>query len=249
MGILRKLKHRMVKATKLTALEEKKKNNKARIKKTNILLLSVAIMFGVSWLPLNIINIVNDIFNPDDGPEYRTFFAICHMIGMSSACSNPLLYGWLNDNFRKEFVDILSTCTPGSLFVGRTFTIRTGHPTNATGMDITEAEGAVLTAAPTAVSIHNLNNIGKMNKEKGGNNNNSCSNSPNSNNSNSKSPIGKRAGSTTLSHSSINHHHKGHNVTMVTDDVVTVTTLPITNSVGISSNAPRKVLLEVHSRS
>lgn len=24
-----------------------------------------------------------------------------------SACSNPLLYGWLNDNFRKEFKEIL----------------------------------------------------------------------------------------------------------------------------------------------
>ena len=28
------------------------------------------------------------------------------MLGMSSACSNPVLYGWLNDNFRKEFVEI-----------------------------------------------------------------------------------------------------------------------------------------------
>lgn len=28
-------------------------------------------------------------------------------IGMSSACSNPMLYGWLNDNFRKEFNEIL----------------------------------------------------------------------------------------------------------------------------------------------
>lgn len=26
---------------------------------------------------------------------------------MSSACSNPMLYGWLNDNFRKEFNEIL----------------------------------------------------------------------------------------------------------------------------------------------
>ena len=266
MGILRKLKHRMVKATKLTALEEKKKHNKARIKKTNILLLSVAIMFGVSWLPLNIINIVVDIFNPIDGPEYRTVFAICHMIGMSSACSNPLLYGWLNDNFRKEFVDILSTCTPASFFIGRTFTIRTAHATNATGMDITEAEAAVLTAA-APISIHNnLNHAGKNNKvnitcasknsnsstgskhsnnnNNNNNNNNSGSSSPNNNSVTSKGAIGGH----TLAHSTINHH-KSHSVTIVADDVVTVTTLPITDSVAVSSNPPRKVLLEVHSRS
>lgn len=34
-------------------------------------------------------------------------YAICHMMGMSSACSNPILYGCLNENFWKEFKDIL----------------------------------------------------------------------------------------------------------------------------------------------
>jgi hypothetical protein len=29
-----------------------------------------------------------------------TFF-ICHMFGISCACSNPVLYGFLNDNFAK----------------------------------------------------------------------------------------------------------------------------------------------------
>ena len=30
-------------------------------------------------------------------------FMICHIIGVSSACTNPILYGFLNDNFVKEF--------------------------------------------------------------------------------------------------------------------------------------------------
>lgn len=113
MGILRKLKHRMVRATKATQLDDKKRRDKQRIRKTNLLLFSVAIIFGLSWLPLNILNIVADmIVIPISDSKFRIFFAICHMIGMSSACSNPLLYGWLNDNFRKEFVDIFSTCNP-----------------------------------------------------------------------------------------------------------------------------------------
>lgn len=29
---------------------------------------------------------------------------------MSSACSNPLLYGWLNENFKKEFRQLFSQC-------------------------------------------------------------------------------------------------------------------------------------------
>jgi hypothetical protein len=34
-------------------------------------------------------------------------FMICHMIGVSSACTNPILYGFLNNNFVKEFNRIL----------------------------------------------------------------------------------------------------------------------------------------------
>ena len=30
-------------------------------------------------------------------------YATCHLFGMSSACANPFLYGWFNDNFRGEF--------------------------------------------------------------------------------------------------------------------------------------------------
>ncbi len=33
-------------------------------------------------------------------------YSICHTIGMSSACFNPFLYAFLNENFRKEFVAI-----------------------------------------------------------------------------------------------------------------------------------------------
>ena len=36
-----------------------------------------------------------------------TFF---HMLGMSSACTNPFLYGFLNDNFLKEFKTFFHAC-------------------------------------------------------------------------------------------------------------------------------------------
>jgi hypothetical protein len=37
-------------------------------------------------------------------------FPICHMLVLCSACFNPLLYGWLNDNFRREFIKVLCSC-------------------------------------------------------------------------------------------------------------------------------------------
>jgi neuropeptide Y receptor len=33
-----------------------------------------------------------------------TVYAICHLAGMSSACLNPVFYGWLNHNLRAELV-------------------------------------------------------------------------------------------------------------------------------------------------
>jgi len=37
-------------------------------------------------------------------------FPVCHLLVLCSACVNPLLYGWLNDNFRREFVKVLCSC-------------------------------------------------------------------------------------------------------------------------------------------
>lgn len=36
----------------------------------------------------------------------RICFALVHLIGMSSAFSNPILYGWFNEAFRAEFQNI-----------------------------------------------------------------------------------------------------------------------------------------------
>jgi len=41
----------------------------------------------------------------------RLAVPICHLLVLGSACFNPLLYGWLNDNFRREFVKALCCCS------------------------------------------------------------------------------------------------------------------------------------------
>ena len=60
--------------------------------------------FG-AFLYSNVVVDTFDLFGGDTEPMLITY-AVCHMTGMSSACANPLLYGWLNDNFRKEFREI-----------------------------------------------------------------------------------------------------------------------------------------------
>ncbi|KAF4528607.1 hypothetical protein B566_EDAN009211 [Ephemera danica] len=115
--ICRKLHYRYVRSNagaRSSCKEKSRKKDDKRMRRTNSLLVSIALIFCISWLPLNIYNLVVDFYNPfgADRQSMMVVYAICHMIGMSSACSNPLLYGWLNDNFRKEFKEILATFCP-----------------------------------------------------------------------------------------------------------------------------------------
>lgn len=111
--ICHRLEYRMVTHVSSTKDQRRREIETRRTRRTNQLLIAVAAVFALSWLPLNIFNMIMFYFAPsssalgiESGQQY-TIFAVCYMMAMSSACSNPLLYGWLNDNFRKEFNDIL----------------------------------------------------------------------------------------------------------------------------------------------
>lgn len=95
-------------------LRDRKLQRSRRMRRTNCLLISIAVIFGISWLPLNLYNLLTDISMSKSSTSTLEVmkYAVCHMIGMSSACSNPLLYGYLNDNFRKEFKEILCRDAP-----------------------------------------------------------------------------------------------------------------------------------------
>ncbi|MBN3295917.1 prolactin-releasing peptide receptor-like [Amia ocellicauda] len=77
--------------------------DKARKKRTFCLLVIVVVVFGISWLPLHIFNIIRDI-NIDRISKY--YFNLvqlsCHWFAMSSVCYNPFIYAWLHDSFRTE---------------------------------------------------------------------------------------------------------------------------------------------------
>lgn len=115
--ICNKLRYRMVAqngpTTASTSFQRKKNERRSRRKrKTNLLLAGIALVFALSWLPLNVFNLLIDFKG-----EYFTgrmniklAYAICHMLVLCSGCFNPVLYGWLNENFRAEFVKVL--CCP-----------------------------------------------------------------------------------------------------------------------------------------
>jgi hypothetical protein len=77
-----------------------------RKKRTNRMLIAMVVIFAICWLPLNIVHMVAE-FHRSDLIHYKVLFLSTHVIAMSSTIYNPFLYSWLNDNFRKEFQQII----------------------------------------------------------------------------------------------------------------------------------------------
>ncbi|XP_061841711.1 neuropeptide Y receptor Y8b isoform X2 [Nerophis lumbriciformis] len=87
---------------------ERKTKGSTRI---NILLTAIVVAFALSWLPLNIFNTVFD-WNHEAIPScgHDIIFSFCHLVAMASTCINPVIYGFLNNNFQKQLKSTLLHC-------------------------------------------------------------------------------------------------------------------------------------------
>ncbi|KAL7827380.1 hypothetical protein SRHO_G00330980 [Serrasalmus rhombeus] len=79
-------------------------------KRINVMLASIVAVFALCWLPLIVFNTVFD-WNHEAMPVcYNTVFSLCHLTAMASTCVNPIIYGFLNNNFQKELKSLLYQC-------------------------------------------------------------------------------------------------------------------------------------------
>lgn len=96
-----------------TKNSRKEEADRERKRRTNRMLIAMVVIFLISWLPLNAINIINDFYIPTGTwAYYYLCFFMVHSLAMSSTCYNPFLYAWLNENFRKEFKQVLPCFDP-----------------------------------------------------------------------------------------------------------------------------------------
>uniref|UniRef100_A0A336MPB5 CSON002069 protein n=1 Tax=Culicoides sonorensis TaxID=179676 RepID=A0A336MPB5_CULSO len=91
----------------------REEQDRDRKKRTNRMLIAMVAIFGISWLPLNVVNILNDFESYINcWRYYNVLFFIAHLTAMASTSYNPFLYAWLNENFRKEFKQVLPCFDP-----------------------------------------------------------------------------------------------------------------------------------------
>ena len=86
----------------LSAQEARRRDNK-REKRTNRMLITISMVFCFCWLPLNLIGTLMDLDHTLFGNSTDTMniiFMSCHIVGMCSACINPVIYGFCNETIR-----------------------------------------------------------------------------------------------------------------------------------------------------
>ncbi|XP_034617544.1 neuropeptide FF receptor 1-like [Trachemys scripta elegans] len=79
--------------------------SRKRIRVIKMLIL-VALLFVVSWLPLWTLMLLVDYINlTDDHLDLLTgyFFPFAHWLAFSNSSINPVIYGYFNENFRRSF--------------------------------------------------------------------------------------------------------------------------------------------------
>lgn len=78
-----------------------------RKRRTNKMLIAMVAIFVCCWCPLNTVLLTNEYMPFSDWYYYTLLFFAAHVIAMSSTIYNPFLYAWMNDNFKKEFKQVL----------------------------------------------------------------------------------------------------------------------------------------------
>ena len=88
-------------------VQPQKKGHNRRTKTTKMLVAVVA-AFALTWTPFHIFSLISEFDSSMvSGRYYKFLDSMLRVLAMSSSCINPLLYGWLNDNYRNAFLGML----------------------------------------------------------------------------------------------------------------------------------------------
>ena len=79
---------------------------RSRVRAVKMLVIA-ALVFLICWLPLSIYHILADF---QIVAHNSNMFIVCHWLAISSACYNPIIYCWLNKDFRINLDRLCALC-------------------------------------------------------------------------------------------------------------------------------------------
>uniref|UniRef100_A0A8D0DU29 Somatostatin receptor 5 n=1 Tax=Salvator merianae TaxID=96440 RepID=A0A8D0DU29_SALMN len=79
-------------------------------RKVTRMVVVIVVVFVFCWLPFYIVNIVNLIFILPEEPTLVGIFCFVVILSYANSCANPILYGFLSENFKQSFQKVLCLC-------------------------------------------------------------------------------------------------------------------------------------------
>ncbi|XP_034095155.1 somatostatin-like receptor F_48D10.1 isoform X1 [Gymnodraco acuticeps] len=80
-------------------------------RKVTRMVVVIVVVFVLCWLPFFIINIVNLVAIIPESSVSAGIYFFAVSLSYANSCANPVLYGFLSDNFRQSFRKVLSVGT------------------------------------------------------------------------------------------------------------------------------------------
>ncbi|XP_072312386.1 pyroglutamylated RF-amide peptide receptor [Eucyclogobius newberryi] len=77
------------------------------------MMVTIVLLFTVCWAPFHTVHMLfeyNDLENKYDGVTVNTIVAVVQAIGFFNSFNNPIIYAFMNENFKKSCVSMLSQC-------------------------------------------------------------------------------------------------------------------------------------------
>ena len=100
--------------TDLVPSGKSQSHSKRRFHRSRKLLICVAALFTISWLPLTVVQIYlehnGEITANEPNFVYAFLLIPCYLISSLSAWMNPVIYNYINRSFRREFYALYPCC-------------------------------------------------------------------------------------------------------------------------------------------
>ncbi|KAM4672107.1 LOW QUALITY PROTEIN: pyroglutamylated RF-amide peptide receptor [Amazona ochrocephala] len=84
-----------------------------RKKRAIVMMVMVVLLFAVCWAPFHVIHVMIEYSNFEreyDDVTVKMIFAIVHIIGFLNSICNPIVYAFMNENFKKKFLSAVCFC-------------------------------------------------------------------------------------------------------------------------------------------